>query len=205
MTKCTYWMSIPLANKSVEINTREEPVLNSYMIRSLQSDSIALWMELMVKFYSFIDLDRLSTDCLVLQQMIHYWISRLLYNSIRVSNLNCSLSMATQNYLIPSRVNSSFLTKILAGFLMKLSVISRMNLGIVALQSPTQISEGMREKTSLIQSSKPLLNISSASSKIIILRCQVQRQLRFIMSTTLPGVPTTICTPSLRYFLSLAI
>jgi len=40
--------------------------------------------------------------------------------------------MAIKNYLIPSSVNSSFFTKILAGSLINYLVISKISYGIVA-------------------------------------------------------------------------
>jgi len=67
MTRCTYCTSIPLANRSVEMSTLDEPVLNSFMTRSLSSVSMAEWMAEIVKFYSLMALDRLSTEVLVLQ------------------------------------------------------------------------------------------------------------------------------------------
>ena len=75
--------------------------------------------------------------------------------------------------------------------------------GIVAEKRQTWISDGSCPKMSLISSMKPLSNISSASSRTIILRWSVLRHFLSIISFTRPGVPTTTWTPpSLRILLS---
>ena len=54
------------------------------------------------------------------------------YKSHKVSNLYFYSSTDTKNYLIPSRVNSSRLTKILIGFFINLFVMLKTYCGRVA-------------------------------------------------------------------------
>lgn len=58
-----------------------------------------------------------STYSFLLQKITHYAISKLENNSTSVSNFHSALLTGQKYYLIPSRVRSSFLTRILAGFL----------------------------------------------------------------------------------------
>jgi len=67
MTKWTYYISIPLANKSVVIKTLVVPVLNSFIIKSLLSYSIAPCIEDTTNYYDVNFSLSSSTFCLVLQ------------------------------------------------------------------------------------------------------------------------------------------
>lgn len=65
--------------------------------------------------------------------MTAYVMVNVSYKSHNVSNLNSSFSTATKNYLIPSKVSSSLLTRILIGSFINLLVISNIYYGNVAL------------------------------------------------------------------------
>lgn len=187
---------MPLASKSVVIKTLELPFLNSFIINSRWSWSMPPCRTETTKL-SFRNFSaRSSTYYLWLEKIMHCWISRFLYSSTRVKNFLSSLSMGMQNCLIPSKVSCSFFTRIVSGFLMNFLVISKIERGIVAEKSPTWMSAGMRLNIYLICSSNPWPNMLSASSKTISLSDYVRRICRFIISWTLPGVPTTIWTPS---------
>ena len=74
----------------------------------------------------------IPTLALVLQNITAYVMVSVSYKSHNVSNFHSSLSTWMKNYLIPSRVNSSLLTKILIGLFMNLLVMSRISYGRVA-------------------------------------------------------------------------
>ena len=87
---------------------------------------------LTVKLASLILLVNHSTFFLLLQKMTliylnytAYVIVSVSYKSHKVSNFHSSFSTATKNYLIPSKVSSSLLTKIFIGSDINLVVISK--------------------------------------------------------------------------------
>lgn len=128
--------------------------------------------------------------------------------------------------LIPSKVSSSFFTRILTGFLMNFFVTSSTSSGMVAESRTTCnsvcdpvimwlsaeacdiickragdhtcVSLGINLNTLYIWSLKPRESISSASSSTNILMLDGSRDFLWIISWTLPGVPTTTCTPFCR-------
>mmetsp|Transcript_16152 Transcript_16152/g.35786 ORF Transcript_16152/g.35786 Transcript_16152/m.35786 type:complete len:200 (-) Transcript_16152:412-1011(-) len=123
---------------------------------------------------------------------------RVEYRSHSVSNFHSSLSIAMKNCLIPSRVSSSFLTRMVMGSRMNFCVTSSTSRGIVAEKMVTCTVSGMYLNTSYICSLKPLESISSASSSTNRDTSSSRRARLLIISYTRPGVPTTTCTPSCR-------
>uniref|UniRef100_A0A0K8RG64 Putative translation initiation factor 4f helicase subunit eif-4a n=1 Tax=Ixodes ricinus TaxID=34613 RepID=A0A0K8RG64_IXORI len=123
MTRDTCWTSMPLAQMSVVINTRLEPERNSFMMASLSFWGMSPCIEDTVKLASRIFSLSQSTFLLVLQKMTAWVMVRVSYRSHRVSNFHSSLSTATKNCLMPSRVGSSRLTRMRTGSVMNLLVI----------------------------------------------------------------------------------
>jgi len=103
--------------RSVAIKTLAEAVLNSYIILSLSLYSYPPCMNETVNPFSLIYIANYSTYSFLLQKITHYAISKLANNSIKVSNFHSALLTGQKNCLIPSKVKSSFLTRILAGSL----------------------------------------------------------------------------------------
>ena len=100
----TCWTSIPLAQTSVVIKTRDWPDLNSFMIASLSFWGISPCIEETVKLASRIFSVNQSTFLFVLQKMTAWVIVRVSYKSHSVSNFHSSLSTATKNCLIPGKI-----------------------------------------------------------------------------------------------------
>merc|ERR1719382_1619709 len=83
-----------------------------------------------------------STFFFVLQKITACVMVRVSYKSHNVSNFHSSRSTATKNCLMPSRVNSSRLTRIRMGSDMNLLVISRISWGRVAEMRQTWVAGG---------------------------------------------------------------
>ena len=67
--------------------------------------------------------------------------------------------------------------------------------GTVAENIKDRRSSGAAPNIFSISSRKPILSISSASSRTTALSSLISREPRLIWSQSRPGVPTTICTP----------
>ena len=132
MIRETWGTSKPRAQTSVEIRTRlkhkdkavcwglKQGVWSSWLLlahlapdrNSFMMDSLSFWgmspcMDDTVKLASLIFSVSQSTFLLVLQKITAWVMVRVSYRSHSVSNFHSSLSTATKNCLIPSRVSSS--------------------------------------------------------------------------------------------------
>ncbi|KAH3675816.1 hypothetical protein WICPIJ_009269 [Wickerhamomyces pijperi] len=173
MTKETCWTSIPLAQTSVEIKTRDFPERKSVITVSLSSCFMSPCIETTVKFEDLIFSVSQSTFFLVLQKITACVIVSESYKSHNVSNFHSSFSTEMKYCLIPSKVNSSLLTKILTGSVVNFPVTSNTSLGKVALTTTAWHPFG-----------NSLLRL-------------------LIISRTLPGVPLTTWTPLANVLTSL--
>ena len=129
-------------------------------------------------------------------------MSRFLQSSTNVSNFHSSFSIARKNYITSLKSDSFFLTSILTGSFINFFVNSMISGGKVVENNPTYKSGGNNLNISSVYSQSPLPSISSASSSRNNLMKSIISNYFLSISSTLPGVPTTTCTPSLRILLS---
>ena len=116
---------------------------------------------------------------------------------VMVSNFSCSFTLI-KYWSTLTLVNSLALIFTCSGSFMNWTPIRLMASGIVAEKRRVWRSSGTRLMIASISSRKPMLSISSASSKIKVSILLSLRALRLIRSRRRPGVPTTIWAPERR-------
>ena len=88
---------------------------------------------------------------------------------------------------------------------MNLTPMRLIGSGIVAENRSVWRLTGTRSMIASISSKKPMLSISSASSRIRVSTPSKRKALRLIKSNRRPGVPTTMWAPDRRAFICLSI